>query len=86
MKLRVYAAVVTGALAELTTLCGLYLFTNMELGGIILCAVWAYIFNIIAVMYITEPRIDREEKPRRREFKVYDLKAETQYELEEETA
>lgn len=83
MKLRVYAAVVTGALAELTTLCGLYLFTNMELGGIILCAVWAYIFGIVAVMYITEPQKAREAQPRRREFKVYDLKTTEQYELEE---
>lgn len=85
MKLRFYAAIVTGALAELTTLGGLYFFTNMELGGIILCAVWAYIFNIIAVMYITEPK-KAKEKPRRREFKVYDLKEEETYELNEETA
>lgn len=88
MRLRVYAAVVTGALAEFLTLAGLWVWSDMELGGMAFCSVWAYIFSLLAVMRATEPRKRKREpeQQRRREFKVYDLKAEAQYELKEETA
>lgn len=85
MKLRFYAAVVTGALAQFLTLAGLWAWTSMELGGMAFCSVWAYIFAIVAVMHATEPKRAREEQ-RQRKFKVYDLKADVQYELKEETA
>lgn len=88
MKLRFYAAVVTGALAEFLTLAGLWAWSNMELIGMAFCSVWAYIFSLLAVMYITEPRKRKREPERQRrgKFKVYNLKAEAQYELREETA
>ena len=87
MKLRFYAAVVTGAFVQLLTLAGLWAWSNMELIGMAFCSVWAYIFSLLAVMYITEPRKRKRgtEQQRRREFKIYDLKAEAQYELKEET-
>lgn len=86
--MRYYAAILTGALAQLLTLAGLWAWSDMELIGMTFCSVWAYIFSLLAVMYVTEPRKRKREpeRQRRREFKIYDLKAEARYELKEETA
>lgn len=86
--MRYYAAILTGAFAQLLTLAGLWAWSDMELIGMAFCSVWAYIFSLLAVMYVTEPRKRKREPEwqRRREFKIYDLKAEARYELKEETA
>lgn len=71
MKLRFYAAIVTGMLAEILTLGGLYLWSDMEIGGMVFCAVWAYIFGIFAVMCATE---QKQPQRRTREPQIYTLK------------
>lgn len=73
MKLRFYAAIVTGMLAEILTLGGLYFWSSMELGGMVFCSVWAYIFGIAAVMYVTE---QKKPQHKRRDLQIHNLKEE----------
>ena len=54
--LRLYAAIVTGALAELTTAVALWAFSNMEIFGIAFWALIAYGIGAAAVMWVTEPK------------------------------
>ena len=77
MKLRFYAAIVTGMLAEILTFGGLYLCSSMELGGMVFCSEWAYILGMAAVMCITE---QRQPQRRIREPQIYNLKEEKQNE------
>ena len=73
MKLRFYAAIVTGMLVEILTLGGLYFWSSMELGGMVFCSVWAYILGMAAVMYVTE---QKQPQRRIREPQIYNLKEE----------
>lgn len=79
MKLRMYAAVVTGTLAVLLTGMGLFCFTNMAIDKIIFWAVMAYAAGIAAVLWITEPKEEKKEAVSGGDFKVYDLKAGTEF-------
>lgn len=64
MKLRYYAAIVTGVMALTTTTLGLWTFTQVRLGGIMFAALTAYYFGVAAVLLATEPR----KKPKRRKL------------------
>ncbi len=71
MKLRYYAAIVTGALTMILTMSAAWCFTSWTLPGILIASAAAYFAGIIAVLATTQP------KPKRRrtgEFKTYELK------------
>ncbi len=55
MKLRFYAAVVTGVLADIITCLALWCCTSMSLPGIAFASLIAYLIAIYAVMVATEP-------------------------------
>lgn len=69
--LRLYAAIVTGALAELTTAVALWAFSGMEIFGIAFWALIAYGIGAAAVMWATEPKQKSEHK--RKEAKFYTM-------------
>ena len=77
MKLRLYAATVTGALAVLVTGLGLFLFTGMVVHKILFWSMMAYAVGIVAVLWITEPKTEIRETGG--DFKVFDLKAGTEF-------
>lgn len=53
MKLRYYAALVTGALAEIFSCGALWMFTNLQIQEVAFLAVLAFWLGIAAVMLIT---------------------------------
>ena len=78
MRLRMYAATVTGTLAVMLTGAGLYLFTEMNIGKIFFTTIIAYMVGIGAVLWITEPK-EEPEKIIGGDFKIFDLKAGTEF-------
>lgn len=70
-RLRFYAAVVTGALAEVVTAVGLWAFTEVEIFGIAFWALAAYAVGMASVLCATEPR--KRQEPKRRQAVFYTL-------------
>lgn len=56
MKLRFYAALVTGALAEVLTTFGLWCGTKMQLEDILFWSITAYFVGMAVTMAVTEPK------------------------------
>lgn len=63
MKLRIYAAIVTGILAAQNVMTGLWYHTDKEITPIILWGIAAYVVMIYIVLAVTEPRKRRHTKP-----------------------
>ncbi len=79
MKLRMYAATVTGTLALLLVAMGMFSFTDMTVDKILFLAVMAYAFGVGAVLWLTEPKVELLDKTTGGDFKVFDLKAGTEF-------
>ena len=77
MRLRMYAATVTGTLALLLVAMGTFSFTDMTVDKILFWAVMAYAFGVGAVLWLTEPKVEIRETGG--DFKVFDLKAGTEF-------
>lgn len=82
-EMRLYAAVITGALVEVITIAALWLLTEMEIGGIFLLSVFGYFLGMAAVMKLTEPR---KRKRTRWEMRTYDLKKDEYCLIEEKVS
>ena len=72
MRLRFFAAIVTGALAQVLSLMGLLAWTGMDLLEVAVWSVFFYFAALMAVMWATEPKKDRAR--RHTEPQLYDLK------------
>ena len=81
--MRLYAAIVTGALAEVVTLTGLWLWTDMEICGMMFLSVFGYFIGLAAVLCLTEPTKQKKRQRVRREMRTYNLR-EDEYCLIEE--
>lgn len=81
MGLRFYASIVTGALAEVMTLAGLWMWSDMEIGGMIFWSLFGYFCGMAAVMFITEPP---KQKRKRWEPQIYKLEETSAHLIEEE--
>lgn len=66
--LRLYSAIVTGALAEVTTAIGLWAFSRADIIAIAVWALAAYTAGMAAVMWATEPKNDKRKKRREAVF------------------
>lgn len=73
--MRYYAAVLTGALAQIVSATYMWLYTDMEAINMLFWSVIFYFAGLIAFMAVTEPK--KEEKEEKEwKFKVYDLRKE----------
>lgn len=72
MKMRYYAAIVTGCLAEVLSMAALWVWTDVELLEVAVWAVLIYLVAMCAVLWITEPKKDRPRKHDSPQF--YDLR------------
>lgn len=62
MRLRFFAAIVTGALAQVLSLMGLLAWTGMDLLEVAVWSVFFYFAALMAVVWATEPKKDRARK------------------------
>lgn len=81
MGLRFYASVVTGALSEIATLAGLWMWSEMEIGGMIFLSLLGYFCGMAVVICATEPK---KQKRKRLEPQIYKLEAKPMQLIEEE--
>ena len=72
MRLRFFAAIVTGALAQVLSLMGLLAWTGMDLLEVAVWSVFFYFAALMAVVWATEPKKDRARKHAKPQ--IYDLK------------
>ena len=79
MRLRMYAATVTGTLALLLVAMGTFSFTDMTVDKILFWSIMAYAFGIGTVLWLTEPKVELLEETTGGDFKVFDLKAGTEF-------
>lgn len=69
MKLRLYAAIVTGILAAQNVMAGLWCYTDKEVISIIFWGIAVYVVTLYIVLAIAEPRKRRHTEPQ-----LFDLK------------
>ena len=62
MKMRYYAAIVTGCLAEILTMAALWVWTEMDLLEVAVWAVLIYLAAMCTVLWATEPKKERTRK------------------------
>lgn len=74
MKLRYYAAIMTGCTAEILTVSGLWAWTQIRLPELAFISVTIYLAAAAAVMWITEPK--KEKIRKHTEPQIFDLKEE----------
>lgn len=74
MKLRYYAAIMTGCTAEILTVSGLWAWTQIRLPELAFISVTIYLAAAAAVMWITEPK--KEKTRKHTEPQIFDLKEE----------
>ena len=72
MRLRFFAAIVTGALAQVLSLMGLLAWTGMDLLEVAVWSIFIYFAALMAVIWITEPK--KIKARRHTEPQLYDLK------------
>ena len=72
MKLRYFAAIMTGCLAEVLSMAALWVWTKMELLEVAVWAVLIYLAAMCAVLWATEPK--REQTRKHTEPQFYDLR------------
>lgn len=72
MKLRYFAAIMAGCLAEVLSMAALWVWTEMELLEVAVWAVLIYLAAMCTVLWITEPKKERIRKHTEPQF--YDLK------------
>lgn len=72
VRLRFYAAVITGCLAEVLSVAGMWVWTSLDLLEVAVWAVVIYLAAMCAVLWVTEPRQDRARKHDTPQF--YDLR------------
>ena len=56
MKLRLYAAVVTGCLADILAMSALWLYTDFVILDVVIWGTVAYLAGIFVVLWKTEPK------------------------------
>lgn len=74
MKLRYYAAIMTGCTAEMLTVAGIWAWTQIRLPELAFISVTVYLAAAAAVMWITEPKKKKIRK--HTEPQIFDLKEE----------
>lgn len=74
MKLRYYAAIMTGCTMEILTVAGLWAWTQIRLPELAFISVTIYLAAAAAVMWITEPK--KEKIRKHTEPQIFDLKEE----------
>ena len=79
MKLRMYAATVTGTLAVVLTGMGLFSFTDMTIDKILFWSIMAYMAGIVATLWLTEPKVELLDETTGGDFKIFDLKTGTEF-------
>lgn len=72
MKLRFFAAVVTGWLAQVLSMAAMWIWTQKDLLEVAVWAVMTYLVAMCAVLWITEPKKETTRKHTKPQF--YDLK------------
>lgn len=72
MRLRFFAAIVTGALAQVLSLMGLLAWTKLDLLEVAVWSIFIYFAALMAVVWATEPKKDRARKHDTPQF--YDLR------------
>ena len=72
MRLRFFAAIVTGALAQVLSLMGLLAWTKLDLLEVAVWSIFFYFVALMAVIWVTEPKKDRARKHTKPQ--LYDLK------------
>ena len=72
MKLRFFAAVVTGWLAQVLSLMGLLAWTKLDLLKVAVWTIFFYFVALMAVIWATEPK--KIKARRHTEPQIYDLK------------
>lgn len=72
MKMRYYAAIVTGCLAEVMTMAAMWVWTDVELLEVAVWAVLIYLVAMCTVLWVTEPK--REQARKHTKPQIYDLK------------
>ena len=72
MKLRYYAAVMTGCLAEVLSMAAMLIWTDVDLLEITVWALLAYLAAVCAVLWFTEPKQERAR--RHTEPKIFGIK------------
>ncbi len=71
MKLRYYAAIITGALAEIVTAAVLWIATEIPLHGVAFWSLMAYFNGIVVTLHLTEPK--KRQKMRIKGPTIYTL-------------
>lgn len=56
MKLRFFAAIVTGALAQVLSLAGMWAWTSLDLLEVAVWSMFFYFAALMAVIWATEPK------------------------------
>lgn len=72
MRLRFFAAIVTGALAQVLSLMGLLAWTKLDLLEVAVWSIFIYFAALMAVVWATEPKKIKDR--RHTEPQIYDLK------------
>ena len=72
MRLRFFAAIVTGALAQVLSLAGMWAWTSLDLLEVAVWSVFIYFAALMAVIWATEPK--KIKARRHTEPQFYDLK------------
>ena len=72
MRLRIFTAIVTGALAQVLSLMGLLAWTKLDLLEVAVWSIFFYFVALMAVIWVTEPK--KIKARRHTEPQIYDLK------------
>ena len=74
MKLRCFAAIMTGCLAEVLSMAAMWIWTEMELLEVAVWAVLIYLAAMCTVLWATEPK--REQARKHTKPQIYNLREE----------
>ena len=74
VRLRFYAAVITGCLAEVLSMAALWVWTEMELLEVAVWAVLIYLAAMCTVLWVTKPK--REQVRKQTKPQIYNLREE----------
>ena len=73
--MRYYAAVLTGAMAQIASVAYMWLYTEMGMADVLFWSILAYFAGILVFLKATESKKRKEER-KERKFQVYDLREE----------